>query len=433
MSPNRVANLFALVCAVLVLAAFTIADRPDGSTLVGAECDGDNAGLTLPDGFCATVFADDLGRVRHILVDPHGILFAATGRARRDSTTPVGLVALRDSDGDGVSDEQQRLGDVGGHGIALYQNYIYFAPNDRVLRYTLHWGTMETTGEPETIVSGLPARGSHAAKSIVVTEDGVLYVNIGSPSNVCQEQDRTSSSPGQDPCPQLETRAGIWKFDANQPGQTQADGERFATGIRNAVAMALSPEDGALWGLQHGRDQLGQTELYNEEQNAELPSEELLRMSAGDDFGWPYCFHDPGLGRRVLAPEYGGDGSEAGRCAETVDPIEVFPAHWAPNALLFYDGDMFPEPYRGGAFIAFHGSWNRAPQPQGGYNVVFLPMRDGRPTGDWEVFADGFAGEDVSPRGAAHRPTGLALGPDGALYISDDRGGRIYRIAYVGK
>ena len=433
MSPNRAATLVVPVCAVLAFAALTFADRPEPTGPTGAQCEGDNAGLTLPDGFCATAFADGLGRVRHITVDPHGIVFAATGRSRRDSTTAVGLIALRDSDGDGVSDIKQHLGDVGGHGIALHQNYIYFAPNDRVLRYTLHWGTMETTGEPETIVSGLPARGSHAAKSIVVTEDGTLFVNIGSPSNVCQEQDRTSGSPGQDPCPELETRAGIWKFDANQTGQTQADGERFATGIRNAVAIALSPEDGELWGLQHGRDQLGQTELYNDEQNAELPSEELLRISEGDDFGWPYCFHDPGLGRRVLAPEYGGDGREAGRCADTVDPVEVFPAHWAPNALLFYDREMFPERYRGGAFIAFHGSWNRAPQPQGGYNVVFLPMQDDRPSGDWEVFADGFAGEDVSPRGAAHRPTGLALGPDGALYVSDDRGGTIYRITYTSK
>ena len=434
MSPNRAATLVVFVCAVLAFAGFTIANRPDVPAPTRAECEGENAGLTLPTGFCATVFADDLGRVRHILVDPHGIVFAAVGRSRRDSTAAVGVIALRDSDGDGVSDVQHRIGDVGGHGIALYQNYIYFAPNDRVLRYTLHWGTMETTGEPETIVSGLPARGSHAAKSIVVTEDGTLYVNIGSPTNSCQEEDRTSGSPGQDPCPQIETRAGIWKFDANQTGQTQADGERFATGIRNAVAIALSPDDDALWGLQHGRDQLGQNwpDLFTEEQNAELPSEELLKIEAGDNFGWPYCYHDPALGRLVLSPEYGGDGSEAGRCADMVEPIEIFPAHWAPNALLFYNGDMFPERYRGGAFIAFHGSWNRAPGPQGGYNVVFLPLDNGQPAGDWEVFADGFAGEDVSPRGAEHRPTGLALGPDGALYVSDDRGGRIYRVYYVG-
>ncbi len=134
----------------------------------------------------------------------------------------------------------------------------------------------------------------------------------------------------------------------------------------------------------------------------------------------------------MLAPEYGGDGRKAGRCAEKIEPIVAFPAHWGPNGLLFYSGAQFPERYRGGAFIAFHGSWNRAPLPQGGYNVVFVPFAGDRPAGVWEIFADGFAGPDVSPRGAEHRPVGLAQGPDGSLYVSDDRGGRIYRISYLG-
>jgi len=134
----------------------------------------------------------------------------------------------------------------------------------------------------------------------------------------------------------------------------------------------------------------------------------------------------------VLNPEYGGDGREVGRCAEKEDPVIAFPGHWGPNDIEFYTGDEFPERYRGGAFIAFHGSWNRDPEPQGGYNVVFVPWEDGAFSGDWEVFASGFAGADVSPRGATHRPTGVATGPDGSLYIADDRGGTIWKIVHTG-
>jgi glucose/arabinose dehydrogenase len=115
------------------------------------------------------------------------------------------------------------------------------------------------------------------------------------------------------------------------------------------------------------------------------------------------------------------------------DPLVDFPAHWAPNDLEFYTGTQFPGEYRGGAFVAFHGSWNRAPLPQAGYNVAFAPFEGEEPTGSWTVFADGFAGNDVSPNGAAHRPVGLAQGPDGSLYISDSRVGRIWRVMYVGR
>ena len=118
---------------------------------------------------------------------------------------------------------------------------------------------------------------------------------------------------------------------------------------------------------------------------------------------------------------------------EKKGPAFAFPAHWAPEAILFYTADQFPAKYRNGAFISFHGSWNRDPLPQGGYKVVFLPFENGRPAAEFEVFADGFAGPDVSPRDALHRPTGLAVGPDGSLYIADDKGGRIWRVLYVGE
>lgn len=398
-----------------------------------STCDANNAGLTLPNGFCASVFADTLGRARHIAVAGNGDVFVAL-RSSRDEAS-AGVVALRDTDGDGKADVRHRFGELGGTGIALHDGHLYFAPDDRVLRYPLAQGSLEPSGPPETIVSGLPSEGSHAAKSIEISADGDLFVNIGAPSNSCQVEDRQQASPGQDPCPQLERRAGVWRFNVNATGQTQADGERFATGLRNLVALRLHPESGVLYGVQHGRDQLAQNwgDLYTEQESAEKPAEEFVRINEGDDFGWPYCFYDPELDEKVLAPEYGGDGKEVGRCTEAEDPVVAFPGHWGPNGLLFYSGEQFPERYRGGAFIAFHGSWNRAPLPQQGYNVVFQPFENGEPAGDWEVFADGFAGGTKGPREAEHRPSGLAQAPDGSLYVSDDRGGRIYRIYYVGE
>jgi glucose/arabinose dehydrogenase len=394
-------------------------------------CDPDNGGITLPEGFCATVFADGVGRPRHIVVAPNGDVFVALagGRGQRG-----GVLALRDTNGDGKADVQEQFGDNGGNGIALRGEYLYFAPNDAVLRYRLPSGQLKASGRPDTIVAGLPADRNHAAKTIVVDNAGNLFVNIGSPSNTCQVQDRQPGSPGMDPCPELETRAGIWRFSADRLRQKQSDGQRYATGIRNAVALTIHPVNGGLYGMQHGRDQLyaNWSNLFTAEQSAEKPSEELIRIQEGDDFGWPYCYHDPELGRKVLAPEYGGDGRTVGRCASAKQPLLAFPAHWAPNAILFYTGNQFPERYRNGAFIAFHGSWNRAPLPQAGYNVVFVPFNGDRPAGTYEIFANGFAGENVQPGTARHRPTGLAQGPDGALYITDDAGGRIWRVVYTG-
>jgi glucose/arabinose dehydrogenase len=135
----------------------------------------------------------------------------------------------------------------------------------------------------------------------------------------------------------------------------------------------------------------------------------------------------------VLAPEYGGDGGKAvGVCTNKLAPVAAFPAHWAPNGMARYDGKNFPSRYRDGVFIAFHGSWNRAPYAQGGYNVVFQPLDGDHASGNCEIFADGFAGPVKTPEGAAHRPSGLAVGPDGALYVADDIRGRIYRIVYTG-
>jgi mono/diheme cytochrome c family protein len=285
------------------------------------------------------------------------------------------------------------------------------------------------------VVSALPLGGDHPMHPFAIDADGMLYIDLGTATNACQEKNRILKSPGIDPCTELTTRGGIWRYDANKTGQKFSPAERFATGIRNADGIAIDPSGHGVYSTQHGRDQLGQNwpDLYKPEQGAILPSEVLLSVTQGGDYGWPECYYDPIQRKLVLAPEYGGDGgTKVGVCADKLGPVAAFPAHWAPDDLLLDSGKTFPAHYQGGAFIAFHGSWNRAPFPQAGYNVVFQPLVKGAAKGKCEVFADGFAGTNKDPGKADHRPTGLAMAPDGALFVSDDTRGRIYRIIYTG-
>lgn len=430
------------ISLLLALVPLSVVSWPRERSLPAPEsrqavpaCAEDDAGLDLPDGFCAFVVEEDLGIARHVAVAENGDIYVARRRDRDGEGG--GVVALRDLDGDGRSDVRLDFGgENGGTGITIHDGHVYFAHDAGVVRARLVEGQLEPRRPLEIIVSELPGPGTaHSAKSAVIDEDGNLFVNIGAPSNSCQEEDRQVDSPGQDPCPELETRGGIWRFSASRTGQVQSDGTRFATGLRNTFALAIQPGTGLLWGAQHGRDQLflnWQSAGYTEEDQAEKPAEEFVQINEGDNFGWPYCYFDPELNAKVLAPEFGGDGGNTGRCGRMKNPTVALPAHWAPNAVAFYAGEQFPERYHGGVFIAFHGSWNRAPLPQGGYNVIFIPFEDGQPTGEWEVFADGFAGEQVDPRSADHRPAGLAVGPDGSLYVSDDRGGVLYRIVFTG-
>lgn len=401
---------------------------------LAAHCAPDNGGITLPDGFCAVVVIDSTGGARHLEVAENGDVFLALRDRRVSRDAPVetgGVLVLRDTDGDGHPDAQERWGGGGGNDVLLTPGSLYFARNDAILRYPMAQGSMTPAGPPDTVVSGLPADRNHTAKSIALGSDGSLYVNIGSPSNACMTESRTAGSPGMDPCPELDTRAGIWRFDAATLGQTQADGTRFATGMRNTVALAMDPGSGVLYGVIHGRDQLHTMfpDRFSVEDNTEKPAEEFVRITDGVDFGWPYCFYDPATGEKVLGPEYGGYGTEVGRCADKDMPLIGFPAHWAPNDIAFSDGDQYPARYRRGAFIAFHGSWNRAPNPQDGYRVVFVPASGDGPGSEWEVFADGFLKEDAD---AIRRPVGLAVGPDGSLYISDSRRGTVWRVVYQG-
>lgn len=450
--------------AAISLLLFAACEAPPSDSAVGGNpadarlCDADNGGLTLPDGFCAVVVADSLGRGRHLAVNANGDVYVMLRRLHEGA----GIAALRDTDGDAKADQVDYFGSIAGTGIELYNGYLYASTDSSVYRFALSEESLIPAGEPELIVSDFPVQRSHAAKSLAInTQTGELYVNVGAPANACQEQRRAPGSPGEDPCPLLERQGSVWRFDANTAGQTQMDdGHQYVRGVRNLVALDWDPVSGSAFAVQHGRDQLSTlwTEFYNTPARlasidtdsstmseegfaayrdsllAELPSEEFMRLSDGADFGWPYCYHDQFQNKKVLSPEYGGDGVEVGRCADLDDPLIGFPGHWAPNDITFNDGDQFPSNYQGGAFIAFHGSWNRAPQAQKGYNIVFVPLANGVPSGEWTEFITGFAGVDriVSPGDAQHRPTGVAMGPDGSLYVSDSVQGKVWRILYVG-
>lgn len=407
-------------------------------------CAPDHGGLTLPAGFCATVFADSIGHARHLAIGADGTVYVNTWSGEyfgNDKPHAGGfLVALKDTTGDGQADVIARFGDSvesgghGGTGIALYRDAVYAEANDKVVRYGLTAGSIVPTGAAEVVIDSLPLTGDHPIFPFVIDSTGVLYLSSGSASNSCQLKNREKESAGVTPCIELETRAGIWLYDAKQRGQQFSAKERYATGIRNAVGIGMD-KLGQVYSTQHGRDQLAENwpNLYTPLQGQNFPSEVMLKITKGADFGWPECYFDSTQVKLVLAPEYGGDGGKAiGRCATKNPPVAYFPAHWAPDALVFYNGSNFPKAYRGGTFIAFHGSWNRAPALQGGYNVVFVRIDGTKPQGKYEVFADGFAGANKEPGKALHRPTGLAVGPDGALYISDDVRGRIWRVVYGG-
>ena len=386
-------------------------------------CDGS---ITVPEGFCTKVFHTGVGAARQLVVAPNGDVFVAI----RNTASTGGVTALRDTDGDGAADEIARWGENGGSGIALGDGALFLATETSVLRYALPAGSLTPSGPPATVVEGLPADRNHRSKSVAWHPDGHIFVGIGSPSNACQDPPRSPGVPGKDPCDERDRRAGVWRFDADRTGQRQSDGVRFAAGVRNAAALTVHPGTGEIYSVIHGRDQLRElwSGLYSSSEGSENPSEELVRLTEGADFGWPYCYHDPALNQKVMAPEYGGDGTTVGRCADAASPEVGLPAHWAPNDMVIAFDESFPEGYRHGAFVAFHGSWNRTPF-QEGYNVVWVPFGDDGPRGDWSVFADGFAGGQISSPGQAnYRPTGVAVGPDGSVHVSDSRSGRIWKI-----
>lgn len=382
--------------------------------------------LKAPEGFSVAEIGKDLGAVRHLTVARNGDIYANRSVLKDGK----GIIMLRDNDQDGTLDEQKVFADVPGTGILVKNKYLYSSTNSGVVRYELNDSDeIIDANSPEKIVDGLIDMGRDNAKPFTIDDADNLYVTIGSWNDACRDE---ATEKGMMPCTILDSAAGIWKFKTNKLNQSYADGTRYVTGIKNAVGITWNSKTNSLFATDHGRGGLSNfyPELFTSKQNDELPSETFYELKENDDAGWPSTYYDHQKNKRVLAPEYGGDG-EKESTEKFVEPIVGFPAHLGPNDVLFYTGDMFPEKYKNGAFIAFH---NQSSELKKGFFVAFVPFNNGKPAGDWEIFLDNFAGMDLANPTEGdelkHRPCGLAQGPDGALYVCDDFGGSIFKISY---
>ncbi|NID11184.1 PQQ-dependent sugar dehydrogenase [Fibrivirga algicola] len=381
--------------------------------------------VKLPAGFSASIVAEDLGAARHVVVSKTGDIYVKLGQLKDGK----GIYRLRDTNKDGVVDERVGFGDYPGTGLFMHEGYLYASSNNTVFRYKLN-DSQEVVNpdQPEKVVSGLREKERDKSKSIAIDNQGNLYVNIASDNDRCRV---AGTGKGMMPCPLLDSAAGIWRFKSNVPNQSFASGTRFATGLKNVVGLDWNTKTNTLFVMQHGRGAFDDfyPQYYTPQQSAELPAETMYELHEGDDAGWPYVYYDHIQKKKILAPEYGGDGKKQGT-TKTIDPLAAFPAHMGPNGLLFYTGTAFPARYRNGAFIAFHGQSQALHK---GYLIGFVPFKNGKPSGPWEIFADNFAGTDlVKPTGPVqHRPCGLAQGPDGSLYVTDDLNGTLFKISYA--
>jgi len=337
---------------------------------------GGNA-LVVRRGFRAGVFAEGLDGVRFLALGPDGAVYASLPRLGQ-------VVALPDADADGRADRIRMVIDGlrGPHGLAFRGDTLYVAEEHRVIRL------LPPAGQVDVLVEGLPTGGTHTTRSLLV-RDADMLVSIGSSCNLCEERDPR--------------RAAIVRYDRDGSGEAL-----YATGLRNAVGLALHPETGAVWATNNDRDRLGD----------DLPPDRVNVVDSGAWYGWPECYL-PGTPN----PEYAEHGE---RCAQARGPAITFPAHSAPLGLAFYTGARFPETFRGDLFVALHGSWDRSFPT--GYKVVRIPMRDGQPAGPPEDFVVGW---QVGRRWWG-RPVDVLVAPDGALLISDDFGDRVYRVSWVG-
>lgn len=396
--------------------------------------DPDNGGIILPDGFRALVVADKLGPLRFITVATNGDIYIK--RTRR------GVYSLHDSTGNGRADViHTNCNEIGsGTGVAIHNGWLYVSSDDAVYRYKLVPGQLDPVGPPEAIVTGLPpGQQEHESKAFTFDDQDNIYVEVGCPSNASGDPDRAFGAKGVDPSGLFLQHGGFWRFKADVANQDQVkDGFHFSTGMRHALSVAWNTTSKSLFVVMMGRDQLNTVDPadYTAEDNAENPAEELHILKEGANFGWPYTYWDPRKNARMLSPEFGGDNKKSDVSKKYPDPDVAFPAHWAMMQMAFYTGTQFPAKFRNGAFVASHGSWNRAPLPQAGYKVAFVPFNDqGMPAGGYEVFADNFAGIPVirSTASAHYRPCGVAIGPDGSLYVADSEKGRVWRIIYTGE
>lgn len=354
---------------LLLLLAFLIITRSDRSLSSLDE-------IRLPRGFKIGVFASQLGSPRFMAFSPDGVLFVTVIDSGK-------VVALPDMNKDGRADKAVIFlkGLERPHGIAFYKGYLYVGETDEIVRFRYN-GFDSTPGEKKVIVPNLPT-GGHFTRTVAFGPDGKMYVSIGSSCNVCIERDKR--------------RAAILQFNPDGSG-----GRVFAEGLRNSVGITWNPETKEMWATDNGRDWLGD----------DLPPEEINIIKEEENYGWPYCYGD-----RIPDPDYGNPEI----CKGTTPPVFKMQAHSAPLGLTFYTGRLFPKEYQGDLFVAFHGSWNRSVPT--GYKVVRIRIRNGRPQGI-EDFATGW----LRGKKAWGRPVDVVVGPDGALYVSDDRGGFVYRI-----
>jgi glucose/arabinose dehydrogenase len=340
--------------------------------------------VEVPPGFHAEVFASGLQGPRFMHFGPDGVLYVAERGAGR-------IVALADRDGDGFSDQRRIFAEDLNrpHSLVYHDGAWYVGIPSGVVRIADRDG--DGAAEVRQVVIDDYPTGGHSTRTVAFLPDGRMVVSIGSSCNVCEESDPR--------------RAAVVIYQ----GPQATGGRVFAQGLRNAVGLAVHPASGELWATNNGRDMLGD----------DLPPEALYVLRDGQDYGWPRCHNGT-----IEDPDFGGPGS----CRGVAMPVLDMQAHSAPLGLAFYTGTAFPAEYHGDLFIAFHGSWNRSVPT--GYKVVRLPLQGSQPRGPLVDFATGWL--DKASGRASGRPVGLAVGPDGALYVSDDKGGMIYRISYHG-
>lgn len=378
-------GLLALVgiCAVTAVAIYFYARQQ--VNFAGGRGDAQIADISLPDGFAIQVFAEGLRGPRFMAVGPDGVLYVADRGNDR-------IVALPDANGDGEADEIRVIAEGlnNPHNLIFHEGSWYVAVTEGVVRLNDSDGDGVAEDFTTLLDTFLPP-GQHSSRTIAFLPDGRLLISAGSTCNVCDEEDPR--------------RAAITAYDS-PVGQNQLTGEQiYASGLRNAVGLAIHPQTGQLWVTNNGRDLLGD----------DLPPETVYSVTEGGSYGWPSCHSGT-----VVDPEFGFDGA----CEVAGPPVATIQAHSAPLGLTFYTGDAFPAEYQGDLFVALHGSWNRSVPT--GYKIVRVPLNGSTPTGPVEDFATGWLNEaDYSSNG---RPVGVTVGADGALYVSDDKGGYIYRI-----
>ena len=345
--------------------------------------------LKSPPGFHISVFAEDVDSARMLVFSPGGVLLVSElGEGK--------VVALPDSKHAGKAERIVTVLDGLNepHGLAFYEGKLYVAENDKLRRYD--WDERNLRASNPVKLADLPGGGGHSTRSIVF-HNGKMYVSAGSSCNVCIEKDAR--------------RAAVMEFNPDGSGQ-----KIFAKGLRNAVGIAVNPKTDTVWVTVNGRDMLGD----------DVPPETIYDLGKeGGDAGWPYCYGD-----RVPDTKFAESAADPSRCKSVLEPKVQMQAHSAPLGLAFYEGSNFPAEYRNNLFAAFHGSWNRSVPT--GYKIVRVTLDDkGQPQGGAQDFITGWLAPGETKRGRwMGRPVGIAFDNDGAMYVSDDAGGVIYRITH---